>query len=138
MNIFYDYDEGLEINEEKISDWLGTVIINENKSLGEIVFRFIGDEELLEINREYLQHDYYTDIITFDNSYLRKVSGEIFISIDRIKENAESENNKFLTELYRIIVHGILHLCGYKDGTSEEKRLMTEKEDTYLTILLKK
>lgn len=104
----------------------------ESKVLGDISIIFVTDSYLLEMNQKYLDHDAYTDIITFDYCVTNIVSGDLFISVDRVQENARIVNVDFLTELHRVMIHGILHLCGYKDKTDEEERLMRELENKYL------
>ncbi|MFM7661480.1 MAG: rRNA maturation RNase YbeY [Bacteroidota bacterium] len=104
----------------------------ESKVLGDISIIFVTDAYLLEMNQKYLDHDYYTDIITFDYCVTNIVSGDLFISVDRVQENARILNIVFLTELHRVMIHGILHLCGYKDKTDEEERVMRELENKYL------
>lgn len=111
---------------------LTNVIEKELKVIGEISIIFVSDSYLLEMNQKYLNHDYYTDIITFDYCEMNIVSGDLFISVDRVQENAESFDVDFLTELQRVMIHGVLHLCGYKDKTEEEERLMRELENKYL------
>lgn len=115
-----------------IKKWLKNAIENEQCYLVRIVFNFVNDEELLGMNRRFLNHDYYTDIITFDYSEQKNISGEIFISTDRVKENAKQNHISFEEELLRVMIHGVLHLCGYKDKTPAQQRLMREKEDFYL------
>lgn len=112
------------------------IIVQENKQIQNINFIFCDDEHLLDINKQYLQHDYYTDIITFyfGNSYL--IDGECYISIDRVTDNAKKFEEPFERELVRVISHGVLHLCGYKDTTNEEIRIMREKEDIYIQRFL--
>lgn len=109
--------------------WLKEVISSEGKKTGEISFIFCDDEYLLEINQEYLDHDTYTDIISFDNSVGNILNGDIFISTERVAENAEVFEVTFEEELKRVLVHGVLHFCGFKDKTSEEKSLMRSKEE---------
>jgi rRNA maturation RNase YbeY len=111
---------------------LTNVIEKELKVIGEISIIFVSDSYLFEMNQKYLNHDYYTDIITFDYCEMNIVSGDLFISVDRVQENAESFDVDFLTELQRVMIHGVLHLCGYKDKTDEEERLMRELENKYL------
>ncbi len=123
-------------NNSDLKKWLNTVIKKEGFKTGKIYFSFIGDEELLEINKQFLNHDTYTDIITFDYNEGDLINGEIFISIDRIIENANKNNVSFENELCRVMVHGVLHLCGYTDKTKKHKLQMTAKEDEML--LLKK
>ena len=124
-------------DEQLISDWVAQTIIAEDKILGEISYIFCSDEYLHKINVEYLQHDTYTDIITFDYSEMNVISSDIFISIDRVKENALTYKKTFEEELNRVLIHGVLHLLEYKDKTDEESKLMRAKEDFYLNLLLK-
>lgn len=124
-----------KFRKRKISSWIKETIISEGKIPGDISFIFCSDNYLLEVNKQYLNHDYFTDIITFDYVENTVVSGDIFISCDRVKENAREFNAEFLNELSRIIIHGVLHLCGYKDKSKKDKLLMTQKEDFYLNLL---
>jgi rRNA maturation RNase YbeY len=110
------------------------VIGEEKKKTGDISFIFCSDEYLLGINQQYLEHDYYTDIITFDDVSGELISGDIFISVDRVRENAEIYGQSFSDELHRIIIHGVLHLLGYKDKEPDQKEIMTGKEDYYLSV----
>ncbi|CAA7195152.1 rRNA maturation RNase YbeY [Chryseobacterium potabilaquae] len=112
--------------------WLEDIILSEEKKLGEINYIFCDDEYLLKINQEYLQHDYYTDIITFDYVKGKTISGEIFVSLQRISDNASTLSKEYEEELRRVLAHGILHLSGYKDKTEEEEQVMRSKEDFYL------
>jgi len=124
-------------HKTSIRNWLADTIIAEGYRLSELNFILCSDEYLLRINQDYLQHDDYTDVITFDNSEeLKTIVGDVFISIDRIKENAANFNASALKELCRVMVHGTLHLLGYKDKTKKDKQQMTEKEDFYLEKLL--
>jgi rRNA maturation RNase YbeY len=112
--------------------WLNEVAKQEGKKILELSYVFCSDDYLLQINQEYLNHDTLTDIVTFDNSEdPKKIEGDIFISIDRVKENGEKLGTSE-TELDRVMVHGLLHLLGYKDKKKEDKALMTEKEDFYI------
>jgi probable rRNA maturation factor len=112
--------------------WLNEVAKQEGKKILELSYVFCSDDYLLQINKEYLNHDTLTDIVTFDNSEdPKKIEGDIFISIDRVKENGEKLGTSE-TELERVMVHGLLHLLGYKDKKKEDKALMTEKEDFYI------
>ena len=115
------------------SQWLENIIISEGKKLGEINYIFCDDEYLLKVNQDFLAHDYYTDIITFDYVKGKTISGDIFVSLQRISDNASTLSNSFEKELQRVIAHGVLHLCGYKDKTEEEEKLMRSKEDYYLS-----
>ena len=129
----YETEFTLE-NEEAISGWISNVIKSEDKKEGEINYIFCDDEYLLEINKEHLQHDYYTDIISFDYSVGNEINGDMFISVDRVKENAEDFNVTFEEELKRVIVHGVLHYCGYKDKSEADEFLMRSKEDEKLAM----
>ncbi|HET6557828.1 MAG TPA: rRNA maturation RNase YbeY [Prolixibacteraceae bacterium] len=115
--------------------WIKDTITSEGKVTGDISFIFCSDEYLLEVNKQYLNHDYFTDIITFDYVEDNVISGDIFISCDRVRENAAEFNTGFDNELCRIIIHGVLHLTGYKDKSKKDKLLMTAKEDFYLNML---
>jgi probable rRNA maturation factor len=120
-------------NKLKVKRWIKDTIIAEGFKLGELTYIFCTDPYLLQINRQYLDHDTYTDIITFDNSSGDKIiTGDIFISIDRIRENALKFNVTTVNELHRVIIHGVLHLLGYKDKTPSDNKKMTQKEDFYL------
>ncbi len=119
---------------EDISSWLSTICVVEDKYEGDINVVFCNDEYLLQLNMLHLNHSYYTDVITFDYSEDKTISGDIFISIDRVKENAQEFSVTFFNELCRVIVHGVLHLCGYKDKTEEDNRLMRKKEDECLFL----
>lgn len=112
--------------------WLEDIILSEDKKLGEINYIFCDDEYLLKVNQDYLQHDYYTDIITFDYVKGRTISGEIFVSLQRISDNASTLSKDYEEELRRVLAHGVLHLSGYKDKSEEEQQLMRSKEDFYL------
>ena len=116
-------------------NWLINLIKNEQKKVGEINYIFCDDEYLLKVNQDFLQHDYYTDVITFDYVKGKTIAGDIFVSLPRISENAETHSKDFNLELHRVLAHGILHLCGYKDKTEEEIKEMRNKEDYYLNIL---
>lgn len=117
-----------------VRNWVNETIQAEGFKLGELNFIFSGDEYLLKINRDYLKHDTYTDIITFDNSEEEKlIVGDIFISIERIRENSKKFNVPERDELHRVMIHGTLHLLGYPDKGKEAKKVMTSKEDHYLS-----
>jgi rRNA maturation RNase YbeY len=106
------------------------------KIAGDISIVFCSDDYLKVINLKYLNHDYYTDVITFDYSENNRISGDLFISIDRVNENAGLNNINFIQELYRVIIHGVLHLCGYNDKTVKEKKEIREKEDFFLNAIV--
>lgn len=119
-------------HEEEIKIWLTNVIESEGNQLGELTYVFCDDAYLLKINKEFLHHDTLTDIITFDNNLGKEVNGEIYISTERVEENAVFFEVTFLEELARVLVHGVLHLCGYSDKSDLDKKQMREKEDLYL------
>ncbi|MFM6948433.1 MAG: rRNA maturation RNase YbeY [Aquirufa sp.] len=120
-------------DKNKHKAWLKEVAKNEGKNIGELNYIFCSDEYLLQINQAYLNHDTLTDIVTFDNSDGGKnIEGDIFISYERVKENGEKLGTS-ATELHRVMVHGLLHLLGYKDKKKEDKTRMTEKEDFYIS-----
>jgi probable rRNA maturation factor len=120
-------------NRQIIKSILTTLFKKEGKKLGDLRYIFVSDDWLLEINRQFLQHDFYTDIITFPLSEPRQpISGEIYISVDRVRENAREFGSTLKEELLRVILHGALHLCGYKDKTAAEKRKMRKTEERYL------
>ncbi len=125
------------INDEKtISDWLHLITKTENFDISELNYIFCNDKYLYSLNVEYLNHDTFTDIISFDFSEENgKITGDIYISIERISENAKKFSKTFENELHRIMAHGLLHLLGYSDKTKSEKLVMTEKEDYYLSLL---
>ena len=116
----------------EVRNWIKSIARSEDKIAGDIAFIFCSDEYLGNMNEQYLKHHTLTDIITFDYSEGGKVSGDIFISIDRVKENALSFSNSLDQELGRVMAHGVLHLCGYKDKSADEKKLMRSKEDICL------
>ena len=121
-------------NATDIIEWINKVITLENKFLGEVNYIFCDDKYLYKINVDFLDHDTYTDIISFDYTSGNIISGDIYISTDRVEENSKSFNTSFKDELARVIIHGILHYCGYKDKTEEEAALMRKMEDKYLSI----
>jgi len=123
------------MQKRKITSWIKETIASENKTPGDISFIFCSDDYLLKMNKQYLDHDYFTDIITFDYVENNIISGDIFISCDRVKENAGEYKTGFENELSRIIIHGVLHLLGFKDKNKTDKLLMTQKEDFYLNVL---
>ena len=122
-------------NQKKLVKWIGDVISSEGFQVGEINYIFCNDSYLNKINQEFLNHDTFTDIISFDYTLGKEVGGDIFISIERVLENAEKFNEVFENELYRVMIHGILHFMGYKDKTKKEKTLMRTKEDENIFTL---
>jgi probable rRNA maturation factor len=134
--VFFAEDVPLpKLKKRILISWIKSVIASEEKKLGEISFIFCSDNYLLEVNKKYLDHDYYTDIITFDYVQDRIISGDIFISIDRVLENSIIYSTSFQNEIHRILIHGVLHLLGYKDKLKKDKYIMTSKEDLYLNEL---
>ena len=119
-------------NKRKISIWLKKAIAEEGKKTGSLNYVFVSDKVILDLNKKYLKHDYPTDIITFDNSSGDTVSGEMYISIDTVKANATEYCVDFYGELLRVMLHGILHLCGHKDDTADEQEQMRATEDKYI------
>jgi len=117
----------------KIKAWLKDVAAKEGYQIGTLNYVFCNDEYILETNQQYLQHDYYTDIITFDYTERKKISGDLVVSIDTVKSNAEMLGVDENQELCRVIVHGVLHLCGYKDKEKAEELIMRDKENYYLS-----
>jgi len=133
---YFNEDVSLpKLKKRKTSEWIKSIIVGEEKNCGEVSFIFCSDEYLLEMNRKYLNHDYYTDVITFDYVEDNLINGDIFISIDRILDNSKVFATTFENELNRILAHGVLHLLGYKDKNEKEKLSMTFKEDYYLKLL---
>lgn len=139
-NILF-YSEGVRFtlkNKNRIRDWINASIASHHKQAGSINYIFCSDDYLQKINSKYLKHNTLTDIVTFDNSDMPDViSSDLFLSIDRIKENAKLFHVSFVNELHRVMIHGILHLLGFNDKTDEEKLMMRSKEDYYLTLLSK-
>jgi probable rRNA maturation factor len=128
--ISFNYETDFQLEtEESYEKWLSEVIMSEGKKEGEINFIFCDDEYLHKINVEYLQHDTLTDIISFDYSVGNELHGDVFVSVERVKDNANDFNVSFSEELKRVLVHGILHYCGYKDKSESDERMMRSKED---------
>ncbi|MGL4411642.1 MAG: rRNA maturation RNase YbeY [Bacteroidales bacterium] len=131
------YNEGIEmptINKNIKRDWIKKVTELYGKKLGEINYIFCNDEKILEVNNQYLQHDYYTDIITFDYTEGNKISGDLFISLDTVRSNAEQFGVDFNEELDRVLIHGVLHLCGIADESEEQRADMISKENEALAL----
>ena len=124
-----------KICTRRTSAWVKKVAASHGKTIGEIAYIFCSDPYILDVNKKYLQHDYYTDVITFDYCEGNKLSGDIFISIDTVRSNAEQFGTDFYEELSRIIIHGILHLCGFKDKEPAAKEQMTAEENKALALL---
>ena len=133
--ISFNYELDFEIeNESQYSEWISAVIVSEDKTEGEINYIFCNDDYLLELNQKHLNHDTLTDIISFDYSIGNEIHGDIYISIDRVRENGEEFEVTFLEELNRVMIHGILHYCGYKDKTESDEQVMRSKEDEKLEM----
>ena len=122
------------IRRRDTSAWVKAVAASYGKKVGEIAYIFVDDEEILRVNREYLQHDYYTDIITFDYTEGDTISGDLFISLDTVRTNAEQFDKPYDEELHRVIIHGILHLCGINDNGPGEREIMEQNEDEALAM----
>lgn len=123
------------IRRRDVSAWIKKVAASHGKKVGDIAYIFCNDERILEVNREYLQHDYYTDIITFDYTKEDVISGDLFISLDTVLSNSEQLGVQYEQELYRVIIHGILHLCGINDKGEGEREIMEREENTALAML---
>ena len=123
------------IDQKLISDWVNRVVVNNGSEIGEINYYFCSDDYLLQMNREHLNHDYFTDIITFDYTVANIISGDLFISVDTVRDNAEDYKCEYFEELHRVIIHGVLHLLGIDDKTDEDQEIMTQKEDESLVLL---
>ena len=134
VSYFFENTDFKLKNKIKIRNWLKFVAESEIFTLGDISIIFCSDNYILDINQRFLQHDYFTDIITFDYSEGRRISGDLFISVDSVRENAVEYGTEFSDELHRVIVHVILHLIGYDDHTDEEIKEMRAKENYYLSV----
>lgn len=132
IELFFEDIDELQLENNIVSHQLEQMILLENKKPGNISVIFCSDDYLLDINIKYLNHNFYTDIVTFDYVEENLISGDLFISVDRVKENAKKFDQPFKKELFRVILHGVLHLIGYNDKTEEEQKMMRSKEDFYL------
>ncbi|OYQ44281.1 rRNA maturation RNase YbeY [Flavobacterium cyanobacteriorum] len=133
--ISFNYETDFELQDEaKYQGWVSGIIASEGKKEGEVNYIFCDDEYLLQINIQYLDHDTLTDIISFDYTVGNEISGDIFISVERVKDNASEYNVPFDIELKRVMAHGILHYCGYKDKSAGEEALMRKKEDEKIAM----
>lgn len=135
IHFFFENIDTIPLKED-LQAWMENIITSEGKKLGNINYIFCDDEYLLKINQEYLQHNYYTDIITFDYVKGKTISGDIFVSLTRVEDNATILSRNFEAEFYRVLAHGILHLCGYKDKSKEEIKEMRTKEKEYIAEVL--
>jgi len=133
INFNYETEFTLD-NEQAFADWLSAVIVSESKNEGEINYIFCDDEYLHKINVEYLNHDTLTDIISFDYTVGNELNGDIFVSVERVEDNAKDFNVSFEEELKRVLAHGILHYCGYKDKSDKDGELMRSKEDEKIAM----
>ncbi|WP_100610493.1 rRNA maturation RNase YbeY [Confluentibacter lentus] len=135
--IQFNYETNFSLtNENELADWISNVIISEGYKLEEINYIFCDDEYLFKLNVEFLNHDTLTDIISFDYSIGKIIQGDIFISVERVRDNASDFKVSFLDELHRVMVHGVLHYCGYKDKSLEDESMMRAKENHYLKQLV--
>ncbi len=135
INFYYEKVSEYQIDEDIVKSWISKVITSYNSFLGSLTYIFCDDDYILDINRQYLNHNYYTDIITFDYCENNTIAGDLFISIDTVLSNSQKFNTPFKEELYRVIIHGILHLLGFKDKTEEEALTMRDKENLALSLL---
>lgn len=135
MEFFFEDIKAFEFYENTLVDRVKCLINNEIKDFGDISVIFCSDAYILDVNKQYLDHNYYTDIITFDYVEDNVISGDLFISIDTVSSNAKEYGISFIKELYRVVFHGVLHLVGYNDKTDEEQTQMTEKENFYLSVV---
>jgi len=135
MSIDFVYNTDFELsNKEDVSDWVLRVVNSKGYKLGNIVYAFFNDEDLKDLNIKFLRHDYYTDVISFDETADQVVSGNIAISVDRVKENATQIGVDFEEELHRVMIHGVLHFIGFNDKTSLEKKEIREQESLALSM----
>uniref|UniRef100_UPI0040483CE6 rRNA maturation RNase YbeY n=1 Tax=Mariniflexile sp. TaxID=1979402 RepID=UPI0040483CE6 len=134
--INFNYETAFSLaNEEQLANWIANVISSEGYKLEEVNFIFCDDDYLLKLNVEFLNHDTLTDIISFDYSVGKLIQGDIFISVERVADNANDFNVSMLEELHRVMVHGILHYCGYKDKSEADEKMMRQREDHHLKQL---
>lgn len=141
MNNISFHNEGITTKtppKRLLKAWIKEFVSDHGKKVGELAFIFCSDEKILGVNQNFLQHDYYTDIITFDYCEGEIVSGDVFISVERVQENALSHNVNFTTELLRVLAHGVLHLIGFQDKSPQHKKEMTQKEDLCISLFLTK
>lgn len=134
ISIFFEYIEEFDLSNFNVEANVEKLVANEGKIMGDINYILCSDTYLLEMNKQYLKHDYYTDVITFDYCEDNVMSGDIFISVDTVRDNAKEYEVTFEKELQRVMVHGVLHLAGYKDKTDEDSKVMRAKENQYLVL----
>ena len=133
---FHNEDVSTSFNKTIVSNWLNNCIQDLDYKTGEISIIFCSDDYLLDINKKYLNHEYFTDIITFNYNEKNTIIGDLFISIDRVRENAKELKVDFNNELFRVIIHGVLHLCGYNDKTQDQQKEIRAKEDEFLDLIV--
>ena len=131
---FYSETDFKIEDTKALSHWISEIILHENHELGDLTYVFCDDDFLHKLNLQFLNHDTLTDIISFDNSLGKQIHGEIYISVERVKENARTYQVAFLEELHRVIIHGVLHFCGYKDKTKKQQETMSCKENEALNL----
>jgi rRNA maturation RNase YbeY len=131
---FYSETDFKIEDTKALSHWISEIILHENHELGDLTYVFCDDDYLHKLNLQFLNHDTLTDIISFDNSLGKQIHGEIYISVERVKENAGTYKVAFLEELHRVIIHGVLHFCGYKDKTKKQQETMSCKENEALDL----
>ena len=131
---FYSETDFKVEDTKALSHWISEIILHENHELGDLTYVFCDDAYLHKLNLQFLNHDTLTDIISFDNSLGKQIHGEIYISVERVKENAGTYQVAFLEELHRVIIHGVLHFCGYKDKTKKQQETMSRKENEALDL----
>lgn len=134
ISFFFEDIEEFDLSKFNVEANIEKLVANEGKIMGEVNYILCSDPYLLEMNKQYLQHDYYTDVITFDYCEDNVISGDIFISVDTVRDNAKEYDATFESELERVMVHGVLHLVGYKDKTDEDSKVMRSKENQYLVL----
>jgi probable rRNA maturation factor len=133
IEFYSETDFNIE-DTKALSHWISEIILHENHELGDLTYVFCDDAYLHKLNLQFLNHDTLTDIISFDNSLGKQIHGEIYISVERVKENARTYQVAFLEELHRVIIHGVLHFCGYKDKTKKQQEAMSCKENEALDL----
>jgi probable rRNA maturation factor len=133
IEFYSETDFNIE-DTKALSHWISEIILHENHELGDLTYVFCDDAYLHKLNVQFLNHDTLTDIISFDNSLGKQIHGEIYISVERVKENARTYQVAFLEELHRVIIHGVLHFCGYKDKTKKQQETMSRKENEALDL----
>lgn len=134
VEVCFEDVDSFDFSVDFLESWYNKVASNHGKSIGDITVIFCSDDYLLEMNQQHLSHDFFTDIITFDYTFEDTVSGDLFISVDRVKDNAQTLNHSFEDELHRVCIHGVLHLCGFGDKSEEDEKRMRVLEDEALSL----